>query len=64
MTHRQKIELITSYLDQRGMTKVDLIKAIGSISLQYGKNSLSPSLKRSTPIWVDVLVYMIQNEKK
>lgn len=63
MTHQEKIEIIKSYLRQRGMTKKQFVEGIGGISQQYGKSSLSPNFNRDTPTWVDAVVYMIQSNK-
>lgn len=63
MKHQEKIQIIKSYLDRRGMTKKKFVEEIGGISHQYGKSSLSPNFNRDTPTWVNAVVYMIQSNK-
>lgn len=59
MTHLEKIEIVEKYLEEKGMSKSDLVQNIEGISKRYGLNVLSPNFARKTPAWLNGVVYMI-----
>lgn len=63
LTHSEKVDLITEFLNQHDFSRQDLADH-GEMTLKYLNYIMSPNYYHSTPKWMHVASFILQNLKK